>query len=153
MEVFSQLILLFFCPPIIAERSYEDKECGVHAFLPVIVFLINQFYLDAVWNPRKGSLSYGQYAIWIYCQQLGSSAFALHHCHQAELLINLFCLKAPNGAGCLTGILQLVVYCIYSRRNKPAKPVNDIELVNDLDVATSREDTNGCKPQLEVLLF
>ncbi|CAD6272546.1 unnamed protein product [Miscanthus lutarioriparius] len=56
-------------------------------------------------------------------------------------------LTAPNGAGCLTGILQLVVYCIYSRcNNKPPKTVNDIELVNDLDIATSRQDTNGCKP-------
>ncbi|KAG2623841.1 bidirectional sugar transporter SWEET3a-like [Panicum virgatum] len=57
-------------------------------------------------------------------------------------------LTAPNSVGCLTGILQLVVYCIYSRYKEPPKAVNDIEQVKiDLEVSTNRrEDTNGYKP-------
>ncbi|PUZ63519.1 hypothetical protein GQ55_3G074000 [Panicum hallii var. hallii] len=55
-------------------------------------------------------------------------------------------LTAPNSVGCLTGILQLVVYCIYSRCKEPPKALNDIEqVIINLDVATSRrEDINGC---------
>jgi len=57
-------------------------------------------------------------------------------------------LTAPNSVGCLTGILQLVVYCIYSRYKEPPKALNDIEQVKiDLEVSTNRrEDTNGYKP-------
>lgn len=47
-------------------------------------------------------------------------------------------LTAPNGAGCLTGLLQIAVYCIYSRSNRPPKAVNGA-------TTTSREDANDCK--------
>lgn len=47
-------------------------------------------------------------------------------------------LTAPNGAGCLTGLLQIAVYCIYSRSNRPPTAVNGA-------TTTSREDANDCK--------
>ncbi|WVZ97047.1 hypothetical protein U9M48_042611 [Paspalum notatum var. saurae] len=43
-------------------------------------------------------------------------------------------ITAPNGAGCLTGILQLVVYFIYSRCDGPTKTAKDIEQINSLVV-------------------
>ncbi|KAL6864876.1 hypothetical protein ACP4OV_016027 [Aristida adscensionis] len=52
---------------------------------------------------------------------------------------------SPNCVGCVTGILQLVVYCIYSRCKEPPKTLNDIKQANDIEVAASTEDTNGCK--------
>ncbi|CAL4896264.1 unnamed protein product [Urochloa decumbens] len=56
-------------------------------------------------------------------------------------------ITAPNSVGCLTGILQLVVYCIYSRCKDPPKTHDDIEkVISELEVAASLEDTNGCKP-------
>uniref|UniRef100_A0A0A9AT22 Bidirectional sugar transporter SWEET n=1 Tax=Arundo donax TaxID=35708 RepID=A0A0A9AT22_ARUDO len=55
-------------------------------------------------------------------------------------------ITSPNAVGCFTGILQLVVYCIYSRCKKPPKTFNDMEQAKDTEVATSREDANGCKP-------
>ncbi|CAN6344872.1 unnamed protein product [Urochloa humidicola] len=55
-------------------------------------------------------------------------------------------IMAPNGVGCLTGILQLVVYCIYSRCKEPPKMLSSVERINDLEVATSHGDANGCKP-------
>ncbi|WVZ98166.1 hypothetical protein U9M48_043635 [Paspalum notatum var. saurae] len=59
-------------------------------------------------------------------------------------------LTVPNSTGCLTGILQLVVYCIYSRCKEAPKTLNGIERVHDLEIATSsvREDVSldivGC---------
>ncbi|CAL5097586.1 unnamed protein product [Urochloa decumbens] len=56
-------------------------------------------------------------------------------------------ITVPNSVGCLTGILQLVVYCIYSRCKDPPKTHDDIEkVISELEVAASLEDTNGCKP-------
>ncbi|CAL4910878.1 unnamed protein product [Urochloa decumbens] len=57
-------------------------------------------------------------------------------------------ITAPNSVGCLTGILQLVVYCIYSRCKDPPKTHNDIEqVISKLEAAAATlEDTNGCKP-------
>ncbi|CAL4903464.1 unnamed protein product [Urochloa decumbens] len=54
-------------------------------------------------------------------------------------------IMAPNGVGCLTGILQLVVYCIYSRCKEPPKTLSCVEQINDLEVASSLGDVNGCK--------
>jgi hypothetical protein len=47
------------CTPTIAEPSCKDEKCWVHAFLFVIIFLLNQFNLDAIWTPREGSLYHG----------------------------------------------------------------------------------------------
>ncbi|XP_066367590.1 uncharacterized protein [Miscanthus floridulus] len=38
------------------ETSYQDKKCGVHAFLLVVVLLLSQLNLDDLWNPWKRSL-------------------------------------------------------------------------------------------------
>jgi solute carrier family 50 protein (sugar transporter) len=43
--------------------------------------------------------------------------------------------KTPNAAGCFTGILQLAVYCIYSRCKEPTKILGDIEQANDMAMA------------------
>nr|WFP22891.1 sugar transporter protein SWEET [Stipagrostis pennata] len=50
-------------------------------------------------------------------------------------------IMSPNCAGCLTGILQLVVYCIYSRCKEATKTLNDIEQKNDMEVETSSKYT------------
>ncbi|XP_066361113.1 bidirectional sugar transporter SWEET3a-like [Miscanthus floridulus] len=44
--------------------------------------------------------------------------------------------STPNAAGCFTGILQLAVYCIYSRCKEPTKILSDIEQANDMAMAT-----------------
>lgn len=63
----SVFVFLSSPPCTIAEASHPDQERGVHAFLPVVVLLADQFYMDAVRHPRKGSLSYGNYMyIYIY---------------------------------------------------------------------------------------
>nr|CAB3459817.1 unnamed protein product [Digitaria exilis] len=52
-------------------------------------------------------------------------------------------IMAPNGVGCLTGILQLVVYCIYSGCREPPKTLDCVEQINDLEATTIAEDANG----------
>lgn len=44
-------------------------------------------------------------------------------------------ITTPNAAGCFTGILQLAVYCIYSRCKEPTKILGDIEQANDMAMA------------------
>lgn len=48
------------CTSIIAETSYQDKECWVHAFLSVIVYPLHKFNLDGIWSHRKGSFYRGK---------------------------------------------------------------------------------------------
>ncbi|TVU16958.1 hypothetical protein EJB05_32962, partial [Eragrostis curvula] len=57
-------------------------------------------------------------------------------------------LTSPNCVGCFTGLLQLVVYCIYSRckENEPSKSLKDVEQAKDMQFVTSCEDANGHKP-------
>ncbi|TKW24884.1 hypothetical protein SEVIR_3G079100v4 [Setaria viridis] len=55
-------------------------------------------------------------------------------------------ITSPNAAGCFTGILQLAVYCIYSRCKEPPKKLSDTEQANDMDVVTTCEEANGFKP-------
>ncbi|KAK3137261.1 hypothetical protein QOZ80_5BG0449990 [Eleusine coracana subsp. coracana] len=47
-------------------------------------------------------------------------------------------LTSPNCIGCFTGILQLVVYCIYSRckKDEPPKTLNDVEKANNMEFIT-----------------
>nr|CAB3459818.1 unnamed protein product [Digitaria exilis] len=52
-------------------------------------------------------------------------------------------ITSPNAVGCFTGILQLVVYCIYNRCKEPPGKLRDSEQANDMDVVTSREEANG----------
>ncbi|TKW24876.1 hypothetical protein SEVIR_3G078400v4 [Setaria viridis] len=51
-------------------------------------------------------------------------------------------ITSPNCVGCATGILQLVVYCIYRSKDRP-KTQNNME--NDMEVATSCKDATGHK--------
>ncbi|KAK3137265.1 hypothetical protein QOZ80_5BG0450040 [Eleusine coracana subsp. coracana] len=51
----------------------------------------------------------------------------------------------PNCVGCLAGILQLAVYCIY-RRCKEASKLNDTEQTKNVQVATSHMYASTHKP-------
>ncbi|KAM3401525.1 hypothetical protein ACQJBY_005946 [Aegilops geniculata] len=53
---------------------------------------------------------------------------------------------APSFIGCLMGILQLVVYCIYSKCKEAPKTNPDIEQADELKVVTSQDNTKGQKP-------
>ncbi|CAM0957362.1 unnamed protein product [Alopecurus aequalis] len=55
-------------------------------------------------------------------------------------------LTAPSAIGCLMGILQLVVYHIYSKCKEPTKTNPDIEQADVMNVSTSQEDTKGKNP-------
>ncbi|KAM0903376.1 hypothetical protein ACQ4PT_018626 [Festuca glaucescens] len=55
-------------------------------------------------------------------------------------------LTAPSAIGCLMGILQLVVYCIYSKCKEAPKTNPDIERADVMKVSASEEDTKGQKP-------
>ncbi|TVU16970.1 hypothetical protein EJB05_32974, partial [Eragrostis curvula] len=59
----------------------------------------------------------------------------------------------PNAVGCLTGILQLVVYYIYSRGKEAPKVLVDTEPANEIEVATGRVDRNGHKISLKQYAF
>ncbi|CAL4910866.1 unnamed protein product [Urochloa decumbens] len=52
-------------------------------------------------------------------------------------------ITSPNCVGCATGILQLVVYCIYRSKEIP-KTQKNIE--NSMEVATTCKDATGHKP-------
>ncbi|TVU16957.1 hypothetical protein EJB05_32961, partial [Eragrostis curvula] len=43
-------------------------------------------------------------------------------------------IMSPNCVGCVMGILQLVVYCIYSRCKEAPKSINDTEKAKDMDI-------------------
>ncbi|KAG2615708.1 hypothetical protein PVAP13_3NG041880 [Panicum virgatum] len=53
-------------------------------------------------------------------------------------------ITSPSCVGCATGILQLVVYCIYSRSKERPKTQNNMG--NDMEVATGCKDTTERKP-------
>ncbi|CAL5097577.1 unnamed protein product [Urochloa decumbens] len=53
-------------------------------------------------------------------------------------------ITSPNCVGCATGILQLVVYCIYSRSKESPKTQKNME--NGMEVATSCKEATGHKP-------
>ncbi|KAF8667026.1 hypothetical protein HU200_053197 [Digitaria exilis] len=53
-------------------------------------------------------------------------------------------IMSPNCVGCATGILQLVVYCIYRRTKETPKTWNNME--NDMEMVTSCKDVTGHKP-------
>lgn len=55
-------------------------------------------------------------------------------------------LTAPNSVGCLMGILQLIVYFIYSNCKEAPKKLRDVEQANITKVATSQADTKGQSP-------
>ena len=55
-------------------------------------------------------------------------------------------MKAPNTIGCLLGILQLIVYRIYSKCKEVPKTNPDIEQADVMKVSTSQEDTKEQKP-------
>ncbi|CAN6344878.1 unnamed protein product, partial [Urochloa humidicola] len=86
--------------PCCCETSCQDEKCGVHAFVLVIIFLLDQFNLDGIWTPREGSVYHG--------------------------------------------ILQLVVYCIYSTSKERPKTQNNME--NGMEVAATCKDATGHKP-------
>ncbi|KAI5021536.1 bidirectional sugar transporter SWEET3a [Hordeum vulgare subsp. vulgare] len=54
-------------------------------------------------------------------------------------------LTAPSFIGCLMGILQLVVYCIYSKCKEAPKTNPDIEQADELKVVTIQDNTKGQK--------
>jgi len=54
-------------------------------------------------------------------------------------------LTAPSAIGSLMGILQLVVYCTYSKCKEAPKTNPDIEQADVMKVAASQEDTKGQK--------
>jgi hypothetical protein len=107
---------------MIAETSYKDEKCGVHAFLLVPVLLLNQFNLDVIWHPRKGSLSHGM------TSELTLNKLAIvmsflcmpylliwRHYHRTDLLINFFSSEVPklyrvchwhSSVGCLLHLQQ-----------------------------------------------
>ncbi|XP_047045679.1 bidirectional sugar transporter SWEET3a-like [Lolium rigidum] len=55
-------------------------------------------------------------------------------------------LTAPSAIGCLMGIIQLIVYCIYSKCKEAPKTNPDIERADVMKVSASQEDTKGQKP-------
>uniref|UniRef100_A0A0E0DNC8 Bidirectional sugar transporter SWEET n=1 Tax=Oryza meridionalis TaxID=40149 RepID=A0A0E0DNC8_9ORYZ len=50
-------------------------------------------------------------------------------------------IATPNCIGSIMGILQLVVYCIYSKRKEAPKVLHDIEQANVVKIPTSHVDT------------
>ncbi|PNT71611.1 hypothetical protein BRADI_2g32230v3 [Brachypodium distachyon] len=58
-------------------------------------------------------------------------------------------LTAPSCIGCLMGILQLVVYCMYNKCKESPKTNPDIEQADVVKVTTSQDDTKGQKPLSE----
>ncbi|PNT71610.1 hypothetical protein BRADI_2g32230v3 [Brachypodium distachyon] len=56
---------------------------------------------------------------------------------------------APSCIGCLMGILQLVVYCMYNKCKESPKTNPDIEQADVVKVTTSQDDTKGQKPLSE----
>uniref|UniRef100_A0A0E0KZU2 Bidirectional sugar transporter SWEET n=2 Tax=Oryza punctata TaxID=4537 RepID=A0A0E0KZU2_ORYPU len=55
-------------------------------------------------------------------------------------------IATPNCIGSIMGILQLVVYCIYSKCKEAPKVLHDIEQVNVVKIPTSHVDTKGHNP-------
>jgi solute carrier family 50 protein (sugar transporter) len=55
-------------------------------------------------------------------------------------------MKAPSAIGCLMGILQLVVYYIYSKCKEAPKTNLDIEQADVMKVSATEEDTKGQNP-------
>ncbi|EEC78719.1 hypothetical protein OsI_18898 [Oryza sativa Indica Group] len=55
-------------------------------------------------------------------------------------------IATPNCIGSIMGILQLVVYCIYSKCKEAPKVLHDIEQANVVKIPTSHVDTKGHNP-------
>ncbi|KAF0924577.1 hypothetical protein E2562_010211 [Oryza meyeriana var. granulata] len=55
-------------------------------------------------------------------------------------------IAAPNCIGSIMGILQLVVYCIYSKCKEAPKVLHDIDQANVKKVPKSQVDTKGHNP-------
>lgn len=53
---------------------------------------------------------------------------------------------APNAIGCFMGILQLIVYFIYTKCKEAPNKLHDVEQANAMKVATSQADTKGQSP-------
>jgi len=115
--IISQHFLTFYAWLYLSEIGNSDRECWVHAFLPIAGHLLDEHLILCLWNAIGWPL--------LICKNDYIFIRILHMTSDNITSFKLTCffsiscaLQLPNGVGTILGVIQLLLYVYYSRKSR-----------------------------------